>query len=153
MSPVQLNGCPNATALPLQTKVVVPIPATVMSPSDMAAAKESPARRLPGGFCGLFEAEPPMYGMNGRPWRSMAACIWRRPRSVTPDAESGVFRRVIVPVWAIERPEAAAMREARGVGTRTAEETESPGAPGASRSSMSSAGVNPARVEPPPARP
>ena len=153
VSPVQLNGCPKATAFPLQTRVVVPMPATVMSPSDIAAANESPARSRPGGLCGLFEAEPPMYGMKGRPWRSMAACIWRRPRSVTPDAERGVFRRVIVPVWAIERCAAAAMREASAVGTRTTDERESASAPRSSRSSMSSAGVSPARVDPPPARP
>ena len=119
VSPVQLNGCPKATALPLHTKVVVPIPAVVTSPRDMAAANESPARRCAVGGGGLLDADEPMYAMNGRPCRSIAACMLRRPRSVRPEAESGVFRRDRVAVCVMERPLAADMRAASARGTAT----------------------------------
>ena len=128
------------------------MPATVTSPRDMAAANESPARSRPDGGAGLLEADEPMYAMKGRPWRSIAACMRRRPRSVSPDAESGVFRRVIVAVSVTESPEAAAMRAASTFETFTVLGAGGP-APRSSRFSMSSAGVSPARVEPPPARP
>ncbi len=154
VSPVQLNGWPKATASPSQTNVVVPSPATVTSPIDMAAANESPARSPPdgGGGGGVVDADEPMYAMKGRPWRSIAVCICRRPLSVSPDADSGVFRRVIVAVCVTESPAAAAMRAARPFGTFRVVATDAP-APMSSSCSMSSAGVSPASVDPPPASP
>ena len=153
VSPVQLNGWPKATARPLHTNVVVPTPATVMSPSDMAAANVSPARSTPGGLCGLLDADDPMYGMNGSPCRSIAFCMCWRPRSVRPEAETGVFSRENVLSCAIERPVSAAILVASRVGTSTACEAELTSVPSVSSSFMSSAGVSPASVEPPPARP
>ena len=132
------------------------MPATVTSPRDIAAAKESPARRPEDGGVGWLEADEPMYVMKGRPWRSIAACIFRRPRSLSRMPTPRVLRRVIVAVWVIESPVASAMRTASALGTFSVAEPDAaaPDVPQMSRRSiMSWAGVRPARVDPPPARP
>ena len=59
VSPVQLNGWPKAIVLPLQTNVVVPMPAVVTSPRDMAAANVSPGRSRAVGAGGLLDADEP----------------------------------------------------------------------------------------------
>ena len=69
-----------------------------------------------------------------------------------PEAESGVFRRDRAEVWVMERPLAADMRAASARGTST-DAALGASAPIASTSYMSCAGVSPARVEAPPARP
>jgi hypothetical protein len=128
------------------------MPATVMSPTDIAAANESPARSRAGVGGGVVEADERMWAMKGRPCRSIAACIRRSPRSVRPEAESGVLRRVIVPSWAMDSPVASAIRVASALVTLTLAAAVD-AVPPSSRSSMSSAGVRPASVDPPPARP
>ncbi len=72
---------------------------------------------------------------------------------MSPDAETGVFRRENVLSSATESPVSAEMLFARPVGILTGLDARLGSVPSVMSSFMSSAGVSPASVEPPPARP
>jgi hypothetical protein len=72
---------------------------------------------------------------------------------LSPDADTGVFRRENVLSSATERPVSDEILVASPVGILTGLDARPGSAPSVRSSFMSSAGVRPASVEPPPARP